>query len=71
MVTKLVIKIGDFVRTNGKYDGEKEAHLKVIDINTHCFINREQTYLLEDKDGKRAYYGKSWVEKESNNDLNN
>lgn len=64
MSTKLVIKIGDTVKTNGKYDGEPESGLKVVEINTHCSINREQTYLLEDKDGKRAYYGKSWVEKE-------
>lgn len=64
MSTKLVIKIGDTVKTNGKYGGEPKSGLKVIEINTHCYINHEQTYLLEDKDGKRSYYGKSWVEKE-------
>lgn len=67
MGTKLVIKIGDLVKTNEKYDGEPEEDLKVIKTNTNCFINHESTYLLENSEGKRAYYGKSWVEKTSSN----
>ena len=68
MSTKLAIKIGDTVKTNNKYGEKPETGLKVIETSTHCFINHEQTYLLEDKNGRRGYYGKRWVEKEAHND---
>lgn len=64
MNTKLVIKVGDLVKTNGKFEYVPITDLKVIETNTHVFINNESTYLLESTDGKRAYYGKSWVEKQ-------
>lgn len=60
--TDSLIKIGDIFKTNKKiYQGEKEGFLKLVEISDDMFINHERTYLMEDSNGKRFYFGRSWV----------
>ena len=57
------IKIGDKFKVNKKYQGGEEGILNLVQISDYVFINHEKTYLMEDSNGNRFYFSRSWVTK--------